>query len=63
MELDVGGDASVHCEVFPDGVDLANALRGRSTMRSNIESTQGKIDAPRSRAGTPAHTAPCRTSR
>jgi hypothetical protein len=46
VELDIGGDASVYCEVFPDGVDLANALRVtlENTFK-DIESSQGKIEA------------------
>ena len=46
VELDIGGDAGVHCEVFPDGVDLANTLRVtlENTFK-DIESSQGKIEA------------------
>jgi len=46
VELDVGGDSSVYCEVYPEGIDLANSLR--STLLAaikEIESSQGKLDA------------------
>ncbi len=45
VELDVGGDATVLCEVYPDGIDLAHALR-QTLLNSlaNIESSQGKIE-------------------
>ncbi|HEU4781035.1 MAG TPA: hypothetical protein VFS58_14225 [Steroidobacteraceae bacterium] len=54
VELDIGGDASVHCEVYPKGVDMANALRvtlGNSIKE--IESSQGKIEV-RALEGTDA---------
>jgi hypothetical protein len=45
LELDVGGDGGVHCEVYPEGVDLANALRVTlDGAIKNIEATQGKIE-------------------
>jgi hypothetical protein len=45
VELDIGGDANVYCEVYPKGVDLANALRVTlGNAITNIESTQGKIE-------------------
>jgi hypothetical protein len=45
VELNVAGDANVHCEVYPEGIDLANALRvtlGNSIKE--IETSQGKIE-------------------
>src|SRR5688572_4114313 len=54
VELDIGGDANVYCEVYPKGVDLANALRVTlGNALTNIESTQGKIEA-RALEGTDA---------
>jgi hypothetical protein len=45
VELDIGGDSSVHCEVYPDGVDLANALRiTLDGAFKNIEASQGKLE-------------------
>jgi hypothetical protein len=46
VEIDIGADAAVYCEVYPNGVDLANTLR--ATLDSAIkiiESEQGKIEA------------------
>src|SRR5687768_3450372 len=47
VELEIGGGgASVHCEVYPEGIDIANALR--VTLHNaikEIESSQGKIEA------------------
>jgi hypothetical protein len=46
VELDIGGDASVHCEVYPEGVDLANALRVTfDNALREIEKSQGKLEA------------------
>lgn len=54
VELDIGGDASVYCEVFPKGIDLANALRVTlNNAIAEIESSQGKIEA-RALEGTDA---------
>jgi hypothetical protein len=45
IELDIGADASVYCEVYPEGIDLANALRATLTSSLNeIEANQGKIE-------------------
>lgn len=46
VELDVGGDARVYCEIYPESTDLANALRVTflSTLKE-IEASQGKIEA------------------
>jgi hypothetical protein len=45
VELDVGGDGSVYCEVFPEGVDFANGLRVTlDNAMKEIESSQGKIE-------------------
>jgi hypothetical protein len=46
VELDVGSDANVYCEVYPEGIDMANALRVtlESSMKE-IESNQGKLEA------------------
>ncbi len=54
VELDVGGDAPVLCEIYPDGIDLAHALR-QTLLNSlaNIESSQGKIEV-RALEGTDA---------
>lgn len=54
VELDIGGDANVYCEVYPKGVDLANTLRVTlGNAITNIESSQGKIEA-RALEGTDA---------
>lgn len=46
VQIDIGGDASVHCEVYPEGIDLANALRiTLNNSLREIESAQGKIEA------------------
>lgn len=46
VQLDIGGEASVHCEVYPKGADLANALRlTLNGAVKEIESSQGKIEA------------------
>jgi hypothetical protein len=45
IELDVGGDARVYCEVFPEGIDLGNALRlTLDNAIKDIEASQGKIE-------------------
>lgn len=46
VELDIGGDAHVHCEVYPKGIDLANTLRVtfENTMKV-VEELQGKLEA------------------
>jgi len=46
VELDIGGDANVYCEVFPQGFDIANGLR--MTLQGalkELEASQGKIEA------------------
>jgi hypothetical protein len=45
VELDMGGEASINCEVYPGGLDLANALRLtlENTLKE-IETSQGKIE-------------------
>lgn len=46
IELDVGGDTSVHCVVYPEGIDLANSLRVTfEHMIKAIEASEGKIEA------------------
>ncbi len=46
VEIDIGSDAPVYCEVFPKGADLANALRlTLDNSLKDIESSQGKIEA------------------
>ena len=41
----MGGEASVHCEVYPEGIDLANALRVTlSNSMVELEKVQGKIE-------------------
>ncbi len=63
VELDIDSDAHVHCEVYPNGVDLANALRKTlSNSMKNVEELQGKLEARALEVPTPARTAPCRTS-
>jgi hypothetical protein len=45
VELVIGGAASVHCEVYPEGTDIANALR--TTLNGAVEhinTAQGKIE-------------------
>jgi hypothetical protein len=45
VELDIGSDARVYCEVFPEGIDLGNALRlTLNNAVKDIEATQGKIE-------------------
>jgi hypothetical protein len=46
VEIGIGGDVSVHCEVFPGGADLANALRVTlNNAIKVIEESQGKLEA------------------
>jgi hypothetical protein len=46
VELDIGADANVFCEVYPKGIDLANGLRQTFTnSMKNIEESQGKVEA------------------
>jgi hypothetical protein len=46
VELNISSDASVFCEVFPEGVDFANALRVTfDNSLKTIESSQGKLEA------------------
>jgi hypothetical protein len=46
IELDIGADARVYCEVYPKGVDLANALRLTfNNAVKNFEESQGKVSA------------------
>lgn len=45
IEIDIGADANINCEVYPDGIDLAHVLRktAQNTFE-NIEKVQGKIE-------------------
>lgn len=46
VELDIGTDVNVFCEVYPKGIDLANGLRQTLTnSMKNIEESQGKLEA------------------
>ena len=46
VEFDLGTQAPVQCEVFPEGVDLANGLRVTfENAIKAIEANQGKIEA------------------
>lgn len=46
MELDIGSDTNVFCEVFPEGIDLANTLRATlDTSLESIKASQGKLAA------------------
>jgi hypothetical protein len=46
VELDIGGEGRVYCEVYPKGVDLANSLRVTFTgAKKEIETSQGKLEA------------------
>jgi len=46
VEIDIGGDAPVLCEVFPESVDLANGLRVTyENAIKAIEANHGKIEA------------------
>jgi hypothetical protein len=46
VELDIGGDSNVHCEVYPKGVDLANTLRVTfDNAMKNAAERQGKLEA------------------
>jgi hypothetical protein len=46
VELDIGGDGKVYCEIYPKGVDLANSLRVTFTgALKEIETSQGKLEA------------------
>jgi hypothetical protein len=46
VEFDIGGESPVQCEVFPDGVDLANGLRVTfENAVKSIEANHGKIEA------------------
>jgi hypothetical protein len=46
VELDADAGSSIYCEVYPEGIDLANTLRGsfENSMRAANES-QGKVEA------------------
>ncbi len=45
IELDIGGDASVYCEVYPEGTDPANELRTQlNAAIQHIGTSQGKIE-------------------
>jgi hypothetical protein len=45
LELDIGGDASIYCEVFPEGFDSADTLRRSidATMEQ-VTQAQGKVE-------------------
>jgi hypothetical protein len=45
VQLDIGADAPVYCEVYPDGIDLARVLeRAANATFKNVEEAQGKIE-------------------
>ncbi|HEV7607073.1 MAG TPA: hypothetical protein VGO61_07040 [Steroidobacteraceae bacterium] len=45
IELDIGATDSVYCELYPDGVDIADTLRRMlDATLEQIEKVQGKID-------------------
>lgn len=46
LELDIGADSNAFCEVFPEGIDLANSLRATlDTSLESIKAAQGKLAA------------------
>jgi hypothetical protein len=46
VQLEIGDKSNVHCEIFPEGIDLANGLRVTlDNALKAIESTHGKIEA------------------
>jgi len=45
VELDIGADVNVACEVYPEGINLANALRVTfGNLIKSSEKSQGKVD-------------------
>jgi hypothetical protein len=46
LALDFGAAHEAHCEIFPDGIDLANALRTAAGVTFEaVEAVQGKVEA------------------